>query len=349
MLMKKPDLTTPTTSDVYYKGIYWNDYKQVIEMINEKISGHKNTNWMRYFKEKYAQKKFQRALFLNCGNGWVERELYENGVFVEGTGIDYSDNLLEIASIEAEKINMPVSYISMDINSAILPEGQFDLIVNHAACHHIAYINKVMHMLSKLITDDGKFVNFDYVGPHRNQYSFSQWLAVWKLNKKLPSSIQKNLILDYPHLPTMIATDPSEAIHSELILETTRRYFDFLEHKQLGGGLAYPLLTHNKKFWSAAKNVKEKWIPYILDKDRNYTMKSGVSLFDFFVCERKQDSRQVTTDIAKHQHNENLREANSKDNNGFYYNLTLFQLLISELQKIQSQVQLYKSKNQNGA
>lgn len=332
--MTNPQLTTPLSSDVYYKGIYWNSYEQVIEMINEKISGRKDTNWIRFFKEKYAQEKFQRALFLNCGNGWVERELYENGIFVLGFGIDFSDSLLEIARIEAKKINMPVNYISLDINSASLPEGKFDLIVNHAACHHIAYINKVMHMLSEIITNEGIFVNFDYVGPHRNQYPFSQWLRVWKLNQKLPSAIQNNLILGYPHIHTMIATDPSEAIHSELILETTDRYFNFLEHKQLGGGLAYPLLTHNKNFWNADDSVKEKWVNFILEKDRKYTIKSGVSLFDFFVCQRKKNLIFSSADLAKHQHIENLRERNSVDNNGFYYKLTLFQRLIHYLQRI---------------
>lgn len=342
--MSKSISTTPITSDVYYKGIYWNDYNLVREMINQKISGQKNINWVRYFKERYAQNKFNNALFLNCGNGWVERELYENGVFSKGIGIDFSESLLEIAKVEADKIHMPVCYISMDINSADLFGEKFDLIVNHAACHHIAYINKIMYMLSKIISDDGIFVNFDYVGPHRNQYSFSQWIAVWILNKRLPSSLQKNLFFDYPHLPTMIATDPSEAIHSELILETTNRYFDFLEHKHLGGSLAYPLLTHNENFSRASKSEKDKWIRFILYKDCKYTRNSGISMFDFFVCKRKLASRISKADVANYQHLENLRETNSKKNNGRYYNLTSFQKSMIGLQKFHDKAQMLKNK-----
>ena len=84
-------------------------------------------------------------------------------------------------------------------------------------------------------------VGFDYIGPHR----ISILIKFGKdfLLQKLPKEFQKELV--YPHLPTMLVTDPSEAIHSELLEENLRYYFD-LEFKMLGGGIAYEIISRNK-------------------------------------------------------------------------------------------------------
>ncbi len=223
-------LTTSINSTIYYNGVYWNDYYLVNKMINTKISGNSEKNWMKYLKERYCPNfKFKNILILNCGNGWVERELFGYGIFEKGIGLEYLEDLSKQAQREADKNNMPVKYIKMDINSDELPEEKFDLIINHAACHHIAYINKVMIKLSEIITDNGLFVNFDYVGPHRNLYTYEQWNEAWLLNKELPEHLQQNL--RYPYIKSSIESDPSEAIHSELIIDVTKRYFNLLNTK----------------------------------------------------------------------------------------------------------------------
>ena len=40
----------------------------------------------------------------------------------------------------------------------------------------------------------------------------------------------------YPHLPTMLVSDPTEAIHAELIMPVLRRYFEIEHFRALGGG-----------------------------------------------------------------------------------------------------------------
>ena len=63
----------------------------------------------------------------------------------------------------------------------------------------------------------------DYVGPHRNQYTSAAWERAWSINDELPAQVRQ--IMTYPDLPTMLRDDPTEAIHSELIVETLHRYF----------------------------------------------------------------------------------------------------------------------------
>ena len=47
----------------------------------------------------------------------------------------------------------------------------------------------------------------------------------------------------------MLVTDPSEAVHSELILATLGRYFELRHLRHLGGPIAYELLNSNDGFF----------------------------------------------------------------------------------------------------
>ena len=219
-------------ADVYYKSTYWNDYDVIKGAINKRISGEESTDWMAYFRATHGGRRFHRALILNCGNGWVERDLFEHHhLFETCVGLDTSEAFLD----EARK-NAPSSgftYIHHDINSDPLPDGPFDLVVNHAAAHHIAYLDHVFLGLHKILTADGVFLSYDYIGPHRNQYPYSDWDLIVEINDGLPEHLRSKLI--YPHLPSVLKMDPTEAIHSELTIEVTKRYFDLLE---------FPLCQH---------------------------------------------------------------------------------------------------------
>ena len=84
-----------------------------------------------------------------------------------------------------------------------------------------------------MLPEDGWFVSFDYVGPHRNQYRLDAWEEAWQLNRQLPSTLQQDLA--YPPMPVMLVVDPTEAVHSELIVDTFERYFTAGQYTALGG------------------------------------------------------------------------------------------------------------------
>ena len=83
-------------SDVYYSGIYWNDYEVVRRRWNEWISGDPDRDWFEHFAAQ-SRPPFTRALVLNCGNGWVERDLVGRGHIKEAVGTDYAQDLLDQA------------------------------------------------------------------------------------------------------------------------------------------------------------------------------------------------------------------------------------------------------------
>jgi SAM-dependent methyltransferase len=331
--MEDKSFSVVDNSNVYYHGHYWNDYELVREQINKRVSGSPHLKWYEHFIGTHKGRTFTKALFVNCGNGWVEREMYQTGLFKEAVGVDYLQPLIDEATQKAEAEQMPIRYYQLDINTGVFPESDFDLVVNHAGCHHIAFLNKVLRAIDTIMTEDGYFLNFDFVGPHRNQYPYEQWNEMYLLNESLPAELRQEM--GYPHLPTMLATDPTEAIHSELILEYTDRYFIMEEHKRMGGALAYPILTFNKKMQQASPDVQAKWIPYIMNADLAYTERfPHRSMFDYFIGKPRKSILQDFVLLNSYQEQENTREQNAAANQGMYYPLTMFQKMNLELEEL---------------
>jgi SAM-dependent methyltransferase len=305
-------------SEVYYQGRYWNDYDVVVQKINERISGDPALMWYEHFA-KQSSRTFECALILNCGNGWVERELLNSGLILRAVGIDYSEDLLAEARDAAASENLPLTYEQANVNAGTFPQREFDLVVNHAAAHHIAAIDRVFRGVCRLLPEDGWFVSFDYIGPHRNQYRPSAWEAAWQLNEKVPAELRQDL--RYPHLPTMLADDPTEAIHSELIVETFHRYFAVSQFTPLGGAVAYPLLTHNSNMWDAIDHPeREHWLNRILDADDEFLNENpDSSLFAYFAGTPDKSVLKRQNLLSQWEATEARREDRASRDGGEYY------------------------------
>jgi SAM-dependent methyltransferase len=311
------DLHVNENSDVYYQGGYWNDLEVVRHRLNARVSGDPAKTWSDRFRSA-TNRTFERALILNCGNGWVERDLVRAGFFREGVGIDCSEQLLNDARSSAEAEGLRLVYERCDVNSALLPAGPFDLVVNHAAAHHIAAIDRVFREICRLLPEDGWFVSSDYIGPHRNQYTPEAWEHAWSVNEKLPASVRQDM--RYPHLPTMLVADPTEAIHSELIMQTFRRYFTLEEFAPLGGAIAYPLLTHNRRLFDGSPAEQLQWVEWILEADDRYLEDHpDSSLFAYFAGRPNKAVLEQAETLAGWKAEEEERERRAEENGGEYY------------------------------
>jgi SAM-dependent methyltransferase len=244
---RSPDLASvvPTDDVSYYNGVrYWNALPAVRAYQDRLALGeHAAKGIWQFALDRYERDTFERALVLNCGNGWVERVLVQGGVIQQAVGVDVSAALIAEATGAADNASLPLTYHQLDINTAELPSGPFDLVINYAAAHHITYLDRVFRRLERLLGPDGVLFCWDYCGPSRNQYPLETWLAIWELNQQLPEPYRKQL--RYPHLNTMLAIDPTEAVHSDLVIEHIRRYFSIDYMNPTGGLLAYEILTEN--------------------------------------------------------------------------------------------------------
>lgn len=286
--------------DIYYQGFYWNDIPSVQREISRRSSGDENVDWLPYLMKWRNGRPFERILSLSCGDGSIERWLYtlhDGGGFKVGVGLDFLPELVQRAQRAAQHIGMNVTYKQHDINVEKLPAGPFDLVLVHAGAHHWGRVDFVMRQVASALTPDGLFVLKEFVGPHRNQYPEPMWQAALRANELLPKNYRNQMA--YPHLPTMLHMDPSEAQHSELIMATIRRYFYLELNRPLCGALAYPVFTHNKKLRAYYKqtNVSKKGRPFeqqkveravqaVMSADAEYCKHDpeGRSLFSFIIA-----------------------------------------------------------------
>lgn len=302
--------------EYYTDTLYWNDFNEVNYMINTLISGKKNENWIRYTCAHYGA--FSKVYSFNCGNGWVEREFFSAGGISCVFGSDISEASVAQAKVEADRLGMPAEYAIVDANNPSLPFIEFDCIINHAAMHHVACVDRMTRQLCAHCRAGGYLVSYDYVGPHRNQYSWEAWSAIVQLWHQLPAEFRTDML--YPHQATMLAVDPSEAIHSELIMPTIKRYFNIVEDRALGGAIAYPLLFQNRGLHEAvSRGADDRWLQRILDADAEYSQgRIDRSLFAYAVAQPKKHVLDEQTQLDRWSADENAREADAAANGGRY-------------------------------
>ncbi len=318
--------TVNENSEIYYKGQYWNNFPQVLEYMSENFTGDRKKWWVKDFKERYALTPFKRGLFLNCGNGWVEREFIDEHIVMWAAAFDYSARLISIA--QKEKGPRAISYFRADANRIDFADNQFDLVVNVAALHHVQYINRFCCILCKTTTEDGVFVNFDYIGPARNQYSKQHWRCIKQVNRSLPKNIRKSPLIK-PYLPSMLNGDPTEAIHSDLIIPTIRRFFDIVERHDTGGGIAYEILTHNSKLNILPMQRVFPHIEKILEIDRKFTHElKEPPLFSYFIAQPNKSRISNNDKLESFQSDEDEREFCASKMGGVYSTSDLLRLLI---------------------
>ena len=319
-----------TDSSVYYHSGYWNDLALVQQYLNRRASGDPDVSWSEHLATSTGR-TFAKALVLNCGNGWVERALVTAGLVKEAVGVDYAEDLLRAARAEAEVAGLPLRYYQLDTNTARWPEDGFDLVINHAAGHHVARPDTVFRSIASMLPDDGLFVSYDYVGAHRNQYPTAMWEAAWQANEALPAEFRHEL--GYPHLPTMLVSDPTEAIHAELIMPVMKRYFDIEHFRALGGGVAYSVLTFNQAIFGRPESEVTAVVEQVLAADAAYTDADpeNNTLFGYVVARPRKAALSDTAQLAAWTAEEDEREKRAAADGGRYYPDTMMSALYERL------------------
>ena len=311
-----PSTTVNQNSAIYYSGQYWNDLPQVVAYMSENFTGDPAKWWLDDFRNRFCPEPLGHALVLNCGNGWVERDLIDKGIVGMVTAFDYSWDLLRAAS--RDRGSRAIRYVRADANNIHFAPDRFDVVFNVAALHHVQYLDRLCRGLCGSLKPPGVLVSFDYIGPHRNQYSRAHWRRIVRVNCRLPAAVRKEP-LRKAHLPTMLHTDPTEAIHSELILSTMARYFDVFERHDTAGGIAYELLTHNPKVHGLGPDAADPYIREVLAWDRHYTARGQVPpLFSYFLARPRKKVLQDTVSLRVFTDEEDRREARAWMRGGVY-------------------------------
>ena len=119
-----------------------------IKYINRVISKYKKQD------KKYRLDKLE-CLDIGCGGGLLSERIARLGASV--TGIDITENSIEIAKIHAFNSGLNINYIKTDISSFIKINSpkQFDLIIASEVVEHLDNRNLFFKEISKLLKNEG--------------------------------------------------------------------------------------------------------------------------------------------------------------------------------------------------
>lgn len=265
----------------HYTDKYWNDLQSVREYKNKLSTDNENIDWIDDLPNRFSNFiPFQNVLIVGCGNGWLERRLYDNGIGKNFDAFDISEKYIHQA--EQAKGNRQITYFIDDINNLqkIKPK-KYDAVFNFAILHHAAEIDSALKILSECLKPNGLMFNEEYVGPARNQYSDKHVLKMLEVLADMPERFRTSHSLR----PTLanFRVEPSEAIHSDLVIPIFKKYFDVVYERNMNGGIAYPILWNNiSNFENNKYPDSRKWLNYILEKDFEMTKNGKVPVLFWY-------------------------------------------------------------------
>lgn len=265
----------------HYSDKYWNDLPRVKQYKNELSTGNKDVHWVNDILTRFKQfVPFQNVLIVGCGNGWLERQLYDTKIGLQFDAFDISEKYLE----EAKKLanDRPINYFKEDINEMTnIKENTYDAIFNFAILHHTEKIDFAMKQLSKALKPDGIMFNEEYIGPAQNQYSDIHLKHMLEVMSDLPEKYKSPHQLR-PNIENF-RVEPTEAIHSDLVKSSFEKYFETIYEKNMNGGIAYMILWNNiKNFQDPKSEESVKWLEYLLKCDREFSEEGKVPILFWY-------------------------------------------------------------------
>ena len=118
-----------------------------IAFIKEKLISHFEINLNN---EKPL--KDLKILDIGCGGGLLCEPLSELGAVM--TGIDASNNNIEVAKLHSKEMNLDIKYICCSPEELNF-KNKFDVILNMEVVEHVSNVNLFIHNCSKLIKKNG--------------------------------------------------------------------------------------------------------------------------------------------------------------------------------------------------
>jgi SAM-dependent methyltransferase len=318
----------------HYVDKYWNELNIVAEYKNELSTDNKHTHWIDDLSTRFKNSiPFEHVLIVGCGNGWLERRLHDQGIGKNFDAFDISEKYIQEAKEKKEDRN--IHYFIDDINNLQnVSMKKYDAVFNFAILHHAEKIDSAMKILSNSLKSTGLIFNEEYVGPARNQYSDNHLEKMLQINSDLPKRLRSKHSLRPPLANFRI--EPTEAIHSDLVISKFKKYFDVVYERNMNGGIAYQILWNNiKEFKNSNDPEAEKWLNYLIEQDLKLSKQKEVPILFWYGVGKPKVNRTETKDIL----NEFNQEESIKSQN--------FDLISSQQHFFKDKSQQVTKKNLN--
>lgn len=210
----------------------WYRVEEHFSKCMEKITGVRNL--YQYVGNHTLNKKKVKILGLGsgaCGNelDGIAPVLRQNGCEMELICVDINDAALNQAKVEADKRFIKFTAIKQDINTIVIDNNEYDVIVAYASLHHFVELDYITRQINKGLKKDGIFVTVDI--PTRN--GFKMWDETYDIVKNIWNILPPKFKIDHTgfseprYLETYenldYSTNSFECINSEAIIPALRK------------------------------------------------------------------------------------------------------------------------------
>ncbi|HVS32475.1 MAG TPA: class I SAM-dependent methyltransferase [Thermoanaerobaculia bacterium] len=227
-------------------NVHWMASTAVLMHLNERTTGDPARNWLTSWAHRYFAGEGLRVLVLGCGEGWLERGI-AGWPFI--ASIDAVDNAAD--AVERARAQAPanVQYDIVDLNTASLQRGAYDVVVAHSILHHIENLEHALGEIERAMKPDATLIVNEYAGPNRFQFRDDVLAIMNGIMACLPERLRRGEVeqrtherRERPPLDVMIAADPTEAVRAEELVPMIEERFEVLDRKMLGGTILMHLL-----------------------------------------------------------------------------------------------------------
>ena len=231
-------------------GMNWMAHPRVVARLNHKASGDEAKDAYGHLQDTLAQRGWRlplaRVASLGCGFGALERGLASIRMATRIEGYDIAEEAVAGARALAAAQGLDaVHYEVADLEQLELPEGAYDLVLGFQSIHHVHDLDRLFAMVRRALRPGGVFHLHEYVGPDRFQWTDAQLFHMNQFLQTLPERYHRlpNGVLrgprERPRAEDVIACDPTEAVHSSLIIAALERHFRVVDRRALGGALLH--------------------------------------------------------------------------------------------------------------
>jgi len=204
------------------------------DLLNDILSFGIHKKWRRKSVQLVSPNSNSRLLDIACGTGdfAFEFERYTSNI----VGIDFCEEMLEIARQKANKRNSRVQFIQGDALNLPFEDASFDIVSIGFGIRNVDDVNKSISEMYRILKPGGKAVILEFGQPKNSLFRF-----VYNIYSKYIMPFIGNIFARskeaYTYLPTTAGAFPCR--NDFLDIARKSAYFNNMEYYTLTFGIAY--------------------------------------------------------------------------------------------------------------
>ncbi|HTE88625.1 MAG TPA: class I SAM-dependent methyltransferase [Terriglobales bacterium] len=227
-------------------GTQWVEVPTIGANVNRRASGDPAIDWLDHSAIFLSeQPRPIKALSVGCGFGIIERILRQRDICQLIHGLDVAEGAIQGAIQQAEAEGLQgLTYEVADLNTAKLPEENYDVVYAHASLHHVFQLEHLFEQIKKTLKPGGFFITYEYVGPSQMQFPQHHLQLADFFLKSIPERYRRTrrregFKQEAPRfsLERMNSSDPSEGIRASEIVPLVASRFEIRYLRYLAGTL----------------------------------------------------------------------------------------------------------------